>query len=240
MVFSSQWLVFLILLLEYEDFFCTFWENPFPDPPQETAREKAIRHAMSLEEVKERMRALWREKEMKHRYEEKARRQNQSKSKKWLCIISFFYVKELLPFRYWALTCIPILPSKAAKESRYSKTNSHEMRQHGRGSEWPPFYALLTEPQKLFVNLLIEIKAEPTLILPKPIQPLVPLNDSYQQWIKLVKWFQYKLHVKPPAMPSFCSLLEILFLISFIFIHLFFFSLSLSWYLYNSYTSVSR
>ncbi|XP_037774340.1 U3 small nucleolar RNA-associated protein 14 homolog A-like [Penaeus monodon] len=37
---------------------------------------------MSLEEVKERMRTLWREKEMKHRYEEKARRQNQSKSKK--------------------------------------------------------------------------------------------------------------------------------------------------------------
>ncbi|XP_027211390.2 U3 small nucleolar RNA-associated protein 14 homolog A [Penaeus vannamei] len=49
---------------------------------EETAREKAIKHAMSLEEVKERMRALWREKEMKHRYEEKARRQNQSKSKK--------------------------------------------------------------------------------------------------------------------------------------------------------------
>ncbi|XP_063613710.1 U3 small nucleolar RNA-associated protein 14 homolog A-like [Penaeus indicus] len=49
---------------------------------QETEREKAIKHAMSLEEVKERMRALWREKEMKHRYEEKARRQNQSKSKK--------------------------------------------------------------------------------------------------------------------------------------------------------------
>lgn len=40
-----------------------------------------MRQAMSLEEVKEKMRALWREKEMKRRYEEKARKQNLSKSK---------------------------------------------------------------------------------------------------------------------------------------------------------------
>lgn len=53
-----------------------------PSPYQETEEEEAVRKALSLDEIRERNRELWRQKEMKRRYEQKARLMNKSKSRK--------------------------------------------------------------------------------------------------------------------------------------------------------------
>merc|ERR1739838_867940 len=50
---------------------------------KETEEEKASKRAMSLMELKEKNAELWRQREMKRRYEQKARLQNKSKSRKY-------------------------------------------------------------------------------------------------------------------------------------------------------------
>jgi len=50
---------------------------------KETDEEKATKRAMSLMELKERNAEIWRQREMKRRYEEKSRLQNKSKSRKY-------------------------------------------------------------------------------------------------------------------------------------------------------------
>lgn len=49
---------------------------------QESKEEEVARKAVSLDEIKERNRELWRQKELKRRYEQKARLMNKSKSRK--------------------------------------------------------------------------------------------------------------------------------------------------------------
>lgn len=59
---------------------------------QETVQEQATKRALSLQHVKERNRELWRQKEMKRRYEQKAMMQNKSKSRKYVRICYFIFI----------------------------------------------------------------------------------------------------------------------------------------------------